>query len=146
MTIWELRPGPSSVIKGLKCIVLPDPNINDFVYRGQTALHKAAWYQRRTICCMLVEAKASLSRKDYQGNTPRMQALKADDRELAAYLESKDFMCSVIVLSYRTDMSGQIIRAGPWENVSYVICKQQRHRSACASMQSDQHLCCWLLR
>ena len=38
---------------------------------------------------MLVEAKASLTRKDYQGSTPRMQALKADDRELAAYLESK---------------------------------------------------------
>ena len=59
-------------------------------YRGQTALHKAAWYQRRTICCMLVEAKASLTMKDYHGNTPRMQALKADDKELAAYLESKD--------------------------------------------------------
>ena len=40
---------------------------------------------------MLVEAKASLTRKDYQGSTPRMQALKADDRELAAYLESKYF-------------------------------------------------------
>ena len=64
-------------------------NVDHFLCRGQTALHKAAWYQRRTICCMLVEAKASLTRKDYQGNTPRMQALKADDRELAAYLESK---------------------------------------------------------
>ena len=32
------------------------------------------------------------------------------------------------------------------ENVSYAICKQQRHRSACASAQSDQHLCCSLLR
>ena len=31
--------------------------------------------------------------------------------------------------------------AGPWENVSYVICEQQRRRSACASAQSDQHLC-----
>ena len=28
--------------------------------------------------------------------------------------------------------------ARPWENVSYVICKQQRCRSACASTQSDQ--------
>ena len=36
--------------------------------------------------------------------------------------------------------------AGPWENVSYVICEQQRCRSACASTQSDQHLCCSLLR
>ena len=36
--------------------------------------------------------------------------------------------------------------ATPWENVSYVICEQQRRRSACASAQSDQRLCCSLLR
>ena len=37
--------------------------------------------------------------------------------------------------------------AGPWENVSYVICEQQRRRSDCASSaQSDQRLCCSLLR
>ena len=36
--------------------------------------------------------------------------------------------------------------AGPCENVSYVICEQQRRRSACASAQSDQRLCCSLLR
>ena len=32
------------------------------------------------------------------------------------------------------------IWAGPWENVSYVICEQQWRRSACASAQSDQRL------
>ncbi|KAL3882241.1 hypothetical protein ACJMK2_028604 [Sinanodonta woodiana] len=58
--------------------------------KGQTALHKAAWYQRRTICCMLVEAGSSLIRKDHQGNTPRMQALRAEDKELAAYLKSQE--------------------------------------------------------
>ena len=26
----------------------------------------------------------------------------------------------------------------------YAICEQQRHRSACTSAQSDQHLCCLL--
>ena len=36
--------------------------------------------------------------------------------------------------------------ARPWENVSYVICEQQRRRLACASVQSDQHLCCSQLR
>ena len=36
-------------------------------------------------------------------------------------------------------------RAGPWENESYVICEQQRRRSACASVQSDQRRCCSLL-
>ena len=28
----------------------------------------------------------------------------------------------------------------------YAICEQQKHRSACASTQSDQHLCCSLPR
>ncbi|XP_072045698.1 diacylglycerol kinase zeta-like isoform X3 [Amphiura filiformis] len=58
--------------------------------RNQTALHKAAWYTRRTICAMLVEAGASLTKTDYQGNTPRGQALKAEDTELAEYLEKKE--------------------------------------------------------
>ena len=40
----------------------------------------------------------------------------------------------------------QTIWAGPWENMSYFICEQQRRRSACASAQSDQRLCCSLLR
>ena len=42
--------------------------------------------------------------------------------------------------------SSKLTWAGPWENVSNVICKQQRRRSACASAQSDQRLCCSLLR
>ena len=28
----------------------------------------------------------------------------------------------------------------------YAICKQQKHKSACTSVQSDQHLCCSLPR
>ncbi|CAG2218211.1 DGK [Mytilus edulis] len=64
--------------------------------KGQTALHKAAWYQRRTICYMLVEAKASLTKTDYQGNTPRMQALRADDKDLAAYLQSQEHFQLVV--------------------------------------------------
>ena len=60
------------------------------VEKQQTALHKAAWYMRRTICAMLVEAGAALTITDYQGNTPRIQALKAEDTELASYLESKE--------------------------------------------------------
>ena len=39
-----------------------------------------------------------------------------------------------------------LIWARPWENVSYAICEQQRRRSACASAQSDQRLCCSLQR
>ena len=36
--------------------------------------------------------------------------------------------------------------AWSYENVPYTICEQQRRRSACASAQFDQHLCCSLLR
>ena len=30
------------------------------------------------------------------------------------------------------------------ENLSLGVCKQQRRRPACASVQTDQHLCYWL--
>ncbi|KAL8621861.1 hypothetical protein ACOMHN_046065 [Nucella lapillus] len=64
--------------------------------KGQTALHKAAWYQRRTICHMLVAAGASLTRLDFEGNSPRQQALLAEDTELAAYLESQEHLQLVV--------------------------------------------------
>ncbi|XP_040079014.1 eye-specific diacylglycerol kinase isoform X4 [Ixodes scapularis] len=58
--------------------------------KGQTALHKAAAYKRRTICCMLVAAGASLSKEDSQGFTAKQLAAKAGDEDLAAYLESQE--------------------------------------------------------
>ena len=58
--------------------------------KGQTALHKAAAYKRRTICCHLVAAGASLLVKDHAGQLPRQLALAAEDGELAAYLESQE--------------------------------------------------------
>ena len=57
---------------------------------GQTALHKAAAYKRRTICCMLVAAGASLLVHDGAGLSPRQLALMAEDLELAEYLESQE--------------------------------------------------------
>lgn len=57
--------------------------------KGQTALHKSAEYKRRSICYMLVAGGASLSIQDVDGQTAKMYALRADDHELAAYLESK---------------------------------------------------------
>ncbi|XP_017783280.1 PREDICTED: eye-specific diacylglycerol kinase isoform X2 [Nicrophorus vespilloides] len=57
---------------------------------GQTALHKAATYKCRTVCCMLVAGGASLTILDSRGLTPRLLALQADDHELAAYLESQE--------------------------------------------------------
>ena len=35
----------------------------------------------------------------------------------------------------------QMIWASSQENLSLVLCEQQRHRPACASVQTDKHLC-----
>lgn len=56
---------------------------------GQTALHKAAQYKCRAICCMLIASGASLTITDLKGLSPRLLAIQAEDHELAAYLESK---------------------------------------------------------
>lgn len=57
--------------------------------KGQTALHKAAALKRRSICYMLIAGGSNLLIQDYEGKTPKMLALEANDHELAAYLESK---------------------------------------------------------
>jgi diacylglycerol kinase (ATP) len=57
--------------------------------KGQTALHKAAHMKRRSVCYMLVAGGTNLLIRDYEGKTPKILALEADDHELAAYLESK---------------------------------------------------------
>uniref|UniRef100_A0A1I8IPP8 ANK_REP_REGION domain-containing protein n=1 Tax=Macrostomum lignano TaxID=282301 RepID=A0A1I8IPP8_9PLAT len=60
--------------------------------KGQTALHKASWYQRRQICHLLVQAGASLTITDFSGLTPRQQAQRAEDSELALWLETQEHM------------------------------------------------------
>ncbi|XP_064432607.1 diacylglycerol kinase zeta isoform X7 [Mirounga angustirostris] len=57
--------------------------------RGETCLHQAAALGQRTICHYIVEAGASLMKTDQQGDTPRQRAEKAQDTELAAYLENR---------------------------------------------------------
>uniref|UniRef100_A0A3Q1IJQ9 Diacylglycerol kinase n=1 Tax=Anabas testudineus TaxID=64144 RepID=A0A3Q1IJQ9_ANATE len=56
---------------------------------GETALHKAATSCQRSICHYLVEAGASLMKTDLQGETPKQRADKANDQELADYLENR---------------------------------------------------------
>uniref|UniRef100_A0A672IX47 Diacylglycerol kinase n=1 Tax=Salarias fasciatus TaxID=181472 RepID=A0A672IX47_SALFA len=56
---------------------------------GETVLHRAASLCQRTICHYLVEAGASLMKTDLQGDTPKNRAEKAEDSELAAYLENR---------------------------------------------------------
>lgn len=59
------------------------------LFRGQTALHKAALAKQRAISCMLVAAGASLSLADKERHTPRSLAERAGDADLAIYLESE---------------------------------------------------------
>uniref|UniRef100_A0A2K6MZJ2 Diacylglycerol kinase n=1 Tax=Rhinopithecus bieti TaxID=61621 RepID=A0A2K6MZJ2_RHIBE len=66
------------------------PEILDAVEEnGETCLHQAAALGQRTICHYIVEAGASLMKTDQQGDTPRQRAEKAQDTELAAYLENR---------------------------------------------------------
>lgn len=66
------------------------PEILDAVEEnGETCLHQAAALGQRTICHYIVEAGASLMKTDLQGDTPRQRAEKAQDTELAAYLENR---------------------------------------------------------
>uniref|UniRef100_A0A8C0KYL3 Diacylglycerol kinase n=1 Tax=Canis lupus dingo TaxID=286419 RepID=A0A8C0KYL3_CANLU len=58
-------------------------------HSGETCLHQAAALGQRTICHYIVEAGASLMKTDQQGDTPRQRAEKAQDTELAAYLENR---------------------------------------------------------
>uniref|UniRef100_A0A674H9I5 Diacylglycerol kinase n=1 Tax=Taeniopygia guttata TaxID=59729 RepID=A0A674H9I5_TAEGU len=55
---------------------------------GETSLHQAAALRQRTICHYIVEAGASLMKTDLQGDTPKHRAEKANDPDLAAYLEN----------------------------------------------------------
>uniref|UniRef100_A0A7M4F9D0 Diacylglycerol kinase n=1 Tax=Crocodylus porosus TaxID=8502 RepID=A0A7M4F9D0_CROPO len=54
-----------------------------------TSLHQAAALRQRTICHYIVEAGASLMKTDLQGDTPKHRAEKANDPDLAAYLENR---------------------------------------------------------
>ncbi|XP_052122101.1 eye-specific diacylglycerol kinase isoform X3 [Frankliniella occidentalis] len=58
--------------------------------RGQTALQVAAAAGRRSVCCLLVAAGASLIVKDRQGRTAKQLARAAGDETLADYLESQE--------------------------------------------------------
>ncbi|KAG1682163.1 Eye-specific diacylglycerol kinase [Nymphon striatum] len=57
--------------------------------KGQTALHMAAEFKRRKICCMLVAAGANLNIHDFEKKAPKHLALQAEDKELFDYLDSK---------------------------------------------------------
>ncbi|XP_053093033.1 diacylglycerol kinase zeta isoform X2 [Pangasianodon hypophthalmus] len=56
---------------------------------GETALHKAAASCQRTICGYLVDAGASLTKTDLQGDTAKAHAERAQDWQLAEYLENQ---------------------------------------------------------
>ena len=73
--------------------------------KGQTALHKASAYKRRTICCLLIAAGASLLIQDHAGLTPRQLAMMAEDIELADYLDSQEqFQANKLVGDQQNDL------------------------------------------
>ena len=87
------------------------------ILRGQTALHKAAWYGYREICKILVEAGASLFITDYQvsnnviivtfyylcqDNTPYHKSIQSEDVDLQEYLKSKYFKLFIILILLTT--------------------------------------------
>ncbi|XP_047123556.1 diacylglycerol kinase zeta isoform X2 [Hydra vulgaris] len=57
---------------------------------NHTPLHLAAFSKRRTICRKLIRGGASVTRQDTEGNTPQLLAIKAQDAELAKYLEKEE--------------------------------------------------------
>uniref|UniRef100_A0A8C3GWB8 Diacylglycerol kinase n=1 Tax=Corvus moneduloides TaxID=1196302 RepID=A0A8C3GWB8_CORMO len=59
------------------------------IENGELDLHQAAALRQRTICHYIVEAGASLMKTDLQGDTPKHRAEKANDPDLAAYLENR---------------------------------------------------------
>ncbi|XP_028916035.1 diacylglycerol kinase zeta isoform X2 [Ornithorhynchus anatinus] len=67
----------------------PSEIIDAVEENGETSLHQAAALRHRTICHYIVEAGASLMKTDLQGDTPKHRAEKAQDSELAAYLENR---------------------------------------------------------
>ncbi|XP_023697116.1 diacylglycerol kinase iota isoform X2 [Paramormyrops kingsleyae] len=56
---------------------------------GETALHKGASQHQHTVCRMLVDAGASLTKVNFQGKTPKDKALESGDMELASCLDSR---------------------------------------------------------
>ena len=59
--------------------------------KGQTALHKAAAYDRQDICCLLVTAGASLLVEDCEGRRPRNLAETGQAHpDLISYLKSQE--------------------------------------------------------
>ncbi len=81
---------PFQVVKFL--LAHAPPTILDMAdnEKGQTALHKAANYKRRTICYLLVAHGASLLIADAAGFLPRQLAVEAEDSDLVAYLQSQE--------------------------------------------------------
>ena len=59
--------------------------------KGQTAVHKAAAYNRAEICSLLVTAGACLLTKDVEGRTARKVAVDSGaDQSLVSYLENQE--------------------------------------------------------
>ena len=71
--------------------------------KGQTALHKAAAYNRQDICCLLVTAGASLLVQDCEGRTPRSLAESSlADPELITYMKCQEHFQTIALQDVET--------------------------------------------
>ena len=83
--------------------------------------------------------KSYVDRQGFKLATPRLKPNYKSDLQLTA-LPGPGLVCKRLMPVKRVYLS-HIMR-----KPVLVVCGQQRRRSACTSMQSDQHLCCSLFR
>uniref|UniRef100_A0A4W5JQM0 Diacylglycerol kinase n=1 Tax=Hucho hucho TaxID=62062 RepID=A0A4W5JQM0_9TELE len=90
-----LAAGPATGMPDL--VVEPNSGVCSCVcvFRGDTALHKAAYQKHHAVCRLLMDSGASLIKTNFKGKTPVEQALNAGDQELASYLTSKQLPTTV---------------------------------------------------
>lgn len=65
-----LNESQSGTFVACETITAPISASFGFVYRGETALHKAASEKQHAVCRLLVEAGASLEKTNFQVNSP----------------------------------------------------------------------------
>uniref|UniRef100_A0A8B9Q224 Diacylglycerol kinase n=1 Tax=Apteryx owenii TaxID=8824 RepID=A0A8B9Q224_APTOW len=80
-----VKSGSKDIVK----YIIENGELGPSCCHGETSLHQAAALRQRTICHYIVEAGASLMKTDLQGDTPKHRAEKANDPDLAAYLENR---------------------------------------------------------
>ena len=103
----------------------------------------------RTMKALVLSFPMSASEdSDQTGRMPRQIWVFAGRNVILLVLTWGGLICKSqkgLHQQYRCPFRRFVILYGPGRAKTYAICEQQRCRSACASAQSDQGLCCSLL-